>query len=546
MDVSFGYKIKKWLRIFNCKSLKNYMIIFLIELIMLNSVAFCIKNMRSLIKMHQRKYGAILSYINIFFKNAITFIYTPFLLRYIGQADYGLFQMTNSTIMSLSLLSMGFSSAYIKFYMDYKIKQDKDGMKKLNGLYLLLFICVGILAIIVGSFFVINVSNLFGRTLTQHELSLTHKLMSIMVINIALSFPSSVFDANILVNEKFVFQQTRQIAQSIIVPCIAMPLIFFGFGVMTIVYTQLIMTIFFLILNVRFCLTKLKMRFDFKNIQMSLLKDLAVFSFFIFLNQMVDLVNNNAPNFILGMIKGANDVATFAVALQIKNIFFMLSTTLSNVFVPRVNELVSSDTSKEILTNLMIKVGRIQMTILFFILGGFIVIGQYFIDIWAGSKNQSAYFLIILMVLPAIVPLCQNIGIEIQRAMNKHIFRSISYFLFAIVNIVVTIIGTKQWGLIGASLGYVVSLVCANGILMNWYYQRKMGLDMKKYWGQTLKVSIPFIVTTLFLEGIKIFIPVHSFVIFALFGIVYVLIYGLIYYKFIMSNEERNMVFKIK
>lgn len=496
--------------------------------------------------MKQRKYGAMLSYINILLKNIVNFIYTPFLLHYIGQADYGLFQMTNSTIMSLSLLSMGFSSAYVKFYINYKVKEDKDGIKKLNGLYLLLFIGIGILALIVGSVFVINVPNLFGRTLSHHELTLTRNLMIVMVINIALTFPSSVFESNIIVNEKFVFQQSRQVLQSVLVPCIAMPLILIGFGVMSIVCTQLIITIFFLFLNISFCLKKLEMQFDFVNIKFSLLKEIGIFSFFIFLNQIVDLVNNNSPNFILGMIRGASEVATFAIAIQIKNIFFMLSTTLSNIFVPRVNELVSSGASKEILTNLMIKVGRIQMTILFFILGGFIVIGQYFIDIWAGSKNQSAYFLIILMVLPAIVPLCQNIGIEIQRAMNKHIFRSISYFLFAIVNIIVTIVGTKQWGLIGASLGYVVSLVCANGILMNWYYQRKMGLDMKKYWGQTLKVSIPFIVTTLFLEGIKNFIPVHSFVVFALFGIVYVLIYGLIYYKFIMSNEERNMVFKIK
>lgn len=56
----------------------------------------------------QRKYGAALSYLNIIIKNAVTFLYTPFLLNTVGQADYGLFQMTNSVVMSLSLLSIAF------------------------------------------------------------------------------------------------------------------------------------------------------------------------------------------------------------------------------------------------------------------------------------------------------------------------------------------------------------------------------------------------------------------------------------------------------
>jgi hypothetical protein len=122
------------------------------------------------------------------------------------------------------------------------------------------------------------------------------------------------------------------------------------------------------------------------------------------------------------------------------------------------------------------------MLILLFVLGGFIVVGPYFIHLWAGDRNSLAYWLVILMVFPSIVPLSQNIGIEIQRAMNKHIFRSISYIIFALVNIIVTVIGTKYFGLVGSSMGYIISIVCANGLLMNWYYQKKMSLNMVRYW----------------------------------------------------------------
>ena len=256
---------------------------------------------------------------------------------------------------------------------------------------------------------------------------------------------------------------------------------------------------------------------------------------------MVDLINNNAPNFVLGMFKGAAQVGTFAIAIQVKNMFFMLSTSLSSIFIPQVNNIVSTDNDSAKLTDLMIKLGRIQMTILLFILGGFIVIGDYFINIWAGNANSYAYVLVIVMVFPSIIPLSQNIGIEIQRARNKHIFRSISYSIFALVNILLTMIGTIHFGILGATFGYVVSIVFANGLLMNWYYLKKMKLDMKKYWSNTIILLVPFIFSIFFTFLIKKIIILDNLVKFISLGSIYVFFFLLVYWFFIANEFEKNI-----
>lgn len=491
---------------------------------------------------NQRKLGAVLSYINIIAKNLVTFLYVPFLLRFVGQSNYGLFQMTNSVMVSLSLLSMGFSSAYVKFYITYKVNKQYDQLKKLNALYLILFGGISIVALIIGAILVINTGTIFGRSLNASEIRLTTYLMAIMVFDVAITFISSVFDSNITVNEQFIFQQSRQLMQTFLVPIICIPLVLVGVGVLSIAITQISVTIVFLIININYCLKKLNMRFDFSNVDFSLLKELGIFSFFIFLNQIVDLINNNVPNFILGMFQGAKMVATFAIAVQVKNMFFMLSTSLSSVFMPKVNQLVNLDKSKTVLTDLMIKVGRMQMALLFFVLGGFIVVGKFFVRIWAGAENVEAYYLIILMVLPSIIPLCQNVGIEIQRAMNKHIFRSIVYIIFAVVNIVITIFGSIYFGLIGASLGYVITILCANGIAMNWYYSKKMGLEIGRYWSETTKILVPFAVATIPLMFVQNSIVVNSFTRFVIFGLVYSAIYVAFYLKFTINNTEKQLL----
>lgn len=492
----------------------------------------------------QKKNGAILSYINIIMKNVVTFMYTPFLLKFIGQGDYGLFQMTNSVITSLSLLSMGFSSAYVRFYIKYKTNKEYESLRKLNGMYLLLFCLISLVAVFIGGILVCNVSNIFN--LRPRQVNLMQKLMGVMVLNVALTFPSSVFDANIIVNQKFIYQQGRQLMQTVLVPLIAVPMILQGSGVLAIGITQTVVTTLFLIMNAHLCIKKLHMKFNFKNLKFGMFKEVLVFSFFIFLNQIVDLINNNGPNFILGIFDGAEQVAIFAIAIQIKNLFFMLSTSLSNVFIPKVNELVSEKKGTQVLTNLMIKIGRIQMAVLLFVLGGFIVVGEYFIHLWAGDKNSLAYWLVIVMVLPSVIPLSQNLGIEIQRAMNKHVFRSITYLVFATINIMFTVVGTKYIGLIGASSGYVISIICANGILMNWYYQKKMGLDIILYWKKTLGILIPFLVSTGVVLVLEVFIPINSLVGFVSYGLIYVLIFGTTYLMFVANKYEKEIIMRKK
>ena len=83
------------------------------------------------------------------------------------------------------------------------------------------------------------------------------------------------------------------------------------------------------------------------------------------------------------------------------------------------------------LTDLMARVGRYQAMLYCWVLGGFILLGRFFIDRWAGAEFSGAYPLIVVMVIPLIIPLTQNTGIEIQRAKNKHRARSVDYLLMA-------------------------------------------------------------------------------------------------------------------
>ena len=466
-------------------------------------------------KTNQLKIGVMLSYVSMIVQNIITIVYTPVMLRLLGQNEYGLYQLVYSVVSYLGLLNFGFGSAYVRFYSRYRVKDDQEGIAKLNGMFMIVFTVIAMIALLAGGILVSNVNNLFSKSLTVSE------------IDTACYF----------------FQRVISLLQTILNPFITLPLLLMGYKSVSLVVVTTILTVSKFIINYWYCTKKLKLKFIFKNTPISLLKEIGVFSFYIFINMIVDQINWSVDKFILGIFGGTTAVAIYAVGGQINTMYMSLSSSISSVFIPRVNKIVAMDenNNKE-LTELFTKVGRIQFIILAMVIGGFIVIGQYFINVWAGNDYNNAYYVALLLIVPVTVPLIQNLGIEIQRAKNMHKFRSIVYFFIAIGNVFMSIPLVQLFGEIGAALGTCLTMVLGNIILMNWYYQVKIKMDMKYFWKQISMLMPCVIVTVLLSLGLSKILVVNSIIHFLIIGIFYVCVYVMCLFTFGMNTYEKNLI----
>ena len=295
-------------------------------------------------------------------------------------------------------------------------------------------------------------------------------------------------------------------------------------------------------MNIWYSTRTLGMRFTFKGLEWSMFKAIAVFSFWIFLNQIFDLVNNNVPNFLLGAMASATAVAVFAIALQIRNLFFSMSTTMSGVFTPLINRIVAESDDNTVLTRLMTRVGRYQMVLFWYLFGGFIVLGRYFVHLWAGDVNADAYWLVLIMTLPVMVPLTQNTGIEIQRAKNMHKMRSLIYILTSVIDLVICVIFIPIMGYWATAIGYLASIVLGTGLFMNWYYHTRIGLDMVYFWKNMMPtIGLALIVTAACLLGTH-FLPVNSILMFLVWGVAYSILFLSGAMKVSLTSEEREKI----
>ena len=423
-------------------------------------------------RVNQLKVGVVLSYITTIANMIIKLVYTPVMLRLVGQSEYGLYTLVGSVVSYLSLFSLGFSGAYLRFYSKYVQDDNRDGIAKLNGMFLCAYLVMSLAALISGLTMAQFTPAIFGDQLTSDELSKARILMTILVINVAVTFPSSIFNSIISAHEQFIFQRLLTLLSVIFNPLIALPLLMMGYGSIAMVSVTTGITIAKLLLDVWFCLGRIRAPFKFTNFESVVLKEIFSFSFFIFLNMIIDEINWATDKFILGRVAGTTAVATYGVGATINTLYKNFSSTISSVFAPRVNRIAAANEEdrNNQFTKLFTKVGRVQFIVLGLILSGFVVFGKDFIlHIYAGKEYGVSFIVALLLMAPATVPLIQNLGLEIQRSINKHRVRSIVYAVMAIINISISIPLARLFGSAGAALGTAISLILANGIFMNIY-----------------------------------------------------------------------------
>lgn len=489
------------------------------------------------------KYGIVLQYLQMGLSILINLIYTPIMIRILGNSEYGIYNLASSIIAYLSILSLGFGASYLRYYSKYKQSNEKEAISKLNGLYLTVFSIIGIIALVAGLFISFNVSIFFNETYSVADMHIAKVLMILLSINLAISFPASLFISYITSHEKFIFQKIVNIGKTVLSPCLAIAFLYMGYGSIGMAIVTTVVSIIIDIVNVIYCFKKLDMKITIGKPDWPLFKDIAIFSSFLAINQIIDQLNWQTDKVILGKMINSYAVAIYAVAATINTLYMNFSTAISSVFAPKIHEIVNKkeDDMDEKLTQLFINVGRVQYMILGLVATGVIFFGKYFLKIWAGEEFVEAYPTLLLLLIPATVALCQNIGIEIQRAKNMHKFRSIAYLIMAILNILISIWFTSMWGMIGCAIGTAISTIVGNGLIMDIYYHKKLKINIILFWKNIASVSIAFIIPAIF--GVAVYnLNYNNILHFALCIVVYTTLYLSSIYFVGMNRIEKSYI----
>ena len=492
--------------------------------------------------MDQRKAGVVLNYIIIGLNALVGLLYTPYMLRMMRQSEYGLYSLVTSVIAYLTIMDFGFGNAVIRYTARFRAQGKVQEQQEMFGMFMILYSIIGVLAFAGGMLLYANVDSMFGSTMSVTELHKAKIMMAILSFNLAVTFPFSIYNYIITAYEDFIFQKILNIVRIVLNTVVMICLLKMGYKAVAMVIVHTVFNLMTLAFNWIYCKRKLKVKFVYKKFQWGFLKEVAVYSFWIFLNAIMDKVYWNTGQFVLGAVSGTTAISVFAVAITLTGMYMSFSTAISSVFLPKVSAMVAKNRSENEISDLFIKTGRIQYIVMSFILSGFIVFGRPFINIWAGSGYDDTYVITLLFFASLLVPLIQNMGITILQARNQMRFRSILYIGIAVVSLALQIVLSRKYGPVGCAVAIAGALLLGQGLIMNIYYKVKQHIDILKFWKEILKMSVvPVILTVAALYIIKTF-DMSNIVILCVSIAIFSIVYILLFWTFSMSKYERDLL----
>lgn len=491
--------------------------------------------------MNQIKIGSLLSYISIFISNIVGITYTPIMLRMLGQSEYGVYSLVMTIVSYLALMDFGFGTSIVRYTSLYIGTNRTQELPSLYGLFFVMYSIVGVLTFVTGLILFYNINFFFSKSLTIYELAILKKMLLMVIIYITLSFPFSVFSAIVTSHEKFIFQKFLNIIRAILTPLLMIPLLLIGYKSVAMVAVFISIGVLISLSNLWFCFGKLKIKVSFRNFNRNLLQSILGFSVFVFLKNIFERIYWSSGQVMLATTMGAVSVAIFSIAIQIKGYYETFGKTIGNLFLPRVVKIISSTDTFEEFNLLFIKIGRIIFHILGFILVMYLLIGDIFISLWAGSNYSEAYFISVLILAAYTIPLTQILASQMLQALNKLKFQVLVFSIIAVLTIILNSYFIDNLGTKGAAISLSVSIIIGEVIILNIYYW-KLGINILGFWKEIFIILVPMTVFLLISKIILKYLTLNNFIDLVIFISLSSLFYSFYIYKTGMNSYEKSTI----
>lgn len=440
------------------------------------------------------KKGAIISYVTIIINIISSLLYTPWMLSKIGESNYGLYTLA-TTFINIFLVDFGFSSAVSRFISKYRAEGNQEKIDNFLGMiYKLYGIITGIVfvVLIVLYFFVDKIY----VSLTTEELVRFKVVYLIAGSYTILSFPfSSTLNGIMTSCEKYYQMKVCELLHKVLTVALIIVALSGGLGLYALVTVNALTGVINIVLKISILRKTTKIKVNFKFFDKTILKEIFSFSIWVTVSAICSRLIFNITPSVLAIMVGSSAITMFNLASTIEGYTYTFSSAVDGMFMPKIARLVKEDPSCKNVEYLLNKVGRIQFFIIILIVMGFCVVGKEFVSLWLGSDYIEVYYCAILLIIPAPFYLSQQIAKNTVVVLGKVKYQAFVNIAKSAVNIILVVIFSKFWGVLGAATSICISYLVRN-VGLNIIYQKVLGLNMLKFHYNCYVKTLPGVILT--------------------------------------------------
>ena len=496
--------------------------------------------------MSEIRTGAILNYILVALQIGIPLLLTPFIMDSLEAAEYGVYMLAGTIMVRLYMSDLGRTTT-TKFLSEYYSRDDAEGAALFLGSLVKIYAIIGLCIFSIGLAVYPWLNVIFSK-FNSVELGTYSMLYLMTLFNAALMFPARSLMGVADAQQKFTIPGVIAVTTSAVNALGTVLLLVLGVRSIGLIALNICTGILALLFNLLYCFVGLKAKICFRGRNAAIYSGIFVFSFWMFLNQLINMLNAGTGNYIVAMTQGATLAGVYTNGLQIYGHYYLLAGALSALFLPRVVHMVTRGSSPSEQTDAMVKLGRVQLMILGSVLSVIVFFGKEFFHLWVGhiegADAELSFHITLCLVIPQTFALVQALGWQISQArdvlMERVLITGFNSLLFIVVSYVVCL----NFGIAAQAVWAAVSILIQLAML-NLIHYRGLGLEIGRFYRMTFRGALPAALAICAVcLLINYFIPDGAVLWLLLKIALFLLCYPVICMKLYATEQERNMLLR--
>ena len=484
----------------------------------------------------------LFSYFSIFFTLITGLLYTPWLIRELGQSDYAVYSIVVS-LMAYVTVDFGLGAVVSRFIAKYLATGEKDKIKGFIGIILKVYVIITSVATVILFLLYFFLEKIYlGLTPEEiDKLKVVYVIMATMTVFAIPALPlNGIYTAFRRVYNNKIFDLLSKLLIIVFV-CISL---FSGKGLYAVVLVNAIVTVSVNIFKLVFIKKAENLEIDIKHKDSSVVKNVLSFSGWLTVAMIADKFFFTVEPSLLAAFSNSTEVAIFAVAAQIEGYVLLFAEALHGVFLPKVAVLNVEENSNKKLSDLMISVGKLQLFVVAAMISVIATQGKEFISLWFGAEYAYSYYSVLIILCPCIIHMTQGIGMEVLYVKNKVKYKALAYGVGATINVLLSIFLIPRYGSIGAAVSIAVGFLCGHEIIMNFVYAKRLGLNVLEFFKNChLKMVLPMALSILVGGVCARLLPSGSLIWLLVKCGICVLFYLIFTFFFFINKNEKSQLF---
>jgi O-antigen/teichoic acid export membrane protein len=408
---------------------------------------------------------------------ALGIVLMPFTVRHLGTAEYGLWMLIASMTYYFQLLDLGYGNGLVRQIADADARGDTDEVNRILSTFVVMYAAIGlvaaagILAIIV--WLIPRFPNLTPDQVTRGQV-----LLALMGARIAIGFPMTVFGAATTARQRFALNNTVAIVVALVNGGVTYLVLATGHGLLTLVSATTAVGLG----SYGWYAWTAKQAFPPLHIRPSafsrrLVREVTSFSMYLFIIDIAVQIGFNLDNVIIGAALGTSAVAIYAVTVRLADYQRQLCNQFNGLLFPVVVRLDARG-HLDALRAMLIHGTRIALTLVVGVTICLLGFASPLIVRWMGPDFESSVLPLYFLGLAGIVLVSQQPLGNILLGTGRHRLMAFVALGEAVVNLALSLILVRRYGVAGVAAGTALPVVAANVFIVLPAACRQVGLTI--------------------------------------------------------------------